>query len=406
MVRNSRSNTPPARRDATDGRRRGLFLLLCVLALLASAGYLAWFGWRWSRPGTQHYLKGLDFLASGHPNRAEAEWILGVKQAPSDYRSYEELGDYYASIHRTADAAACYANATRLHPGDATLFMRLSRAHQDLGDFKGAARAAYDAAALQPDNARMVGTYGILEAKLKERRTAIAALTRACLLDPKNGQFLLARALAEMDSLDFPAADADLRTYLRSHPRDPEASYYLCVLYNQKPRTPENVRAAIALAQAALAGLPGETRVYNALGQLYLDSGRPRDALAVFLAGLKRSGNDEGILHGLADTYHQLGMKANEIEADHELQIVGDRHEQIAHLKHVMGFNHFDLESGLKLARLEELDGDDRLAVTYYQQIVRQWPKDMRARRLLSNYYRRIGRPDLAATALRTDMVP
>ncbi|MCA1594995.1 MAG: tetratricopeptide repeat protein [Chloroflexi bacterium] len=388
-----------------SGRTRRL-LFLCVIGLAASTIYLLWFGWRWSRPGNQHYLRGLDLLAAGRPNRAEAEWILGARQAPSDYRNFEELGDYYASVHRTADAAACYARASTLHPSDATLFLRLARTHQDLGDYSGAARAVYRAAALRPNDGNILGLYGILEAKLKERRTAIAALDRACTLSPQNGQFRVAKALAEMDTLDLPAAERDLETYLRSHPRNAEASYYLSVLYNQKPRTPQNIRAAIAYARAALAGMPRDTRPYVGLGQLYLDIGQPKDALQIFLSAQKLAVNNESIIHGLADSYHQLGLKPQELAADQRLQTLVLRNDRIEHLKHVMGYNHFDLKSGLELAGLEELNGRSDLAVMYYEQLIRQWPTEMRPRRALSAYYRRVGRSDLAAVALRTDMLP
>ncbi|HET6382122.1 MAG TPA: tetratricopeptide repeat protein [Armatimonadota bacterium] len=379
---------------------------MSLLLVISAAIYFFSFWRAWNRPGMKYYLKGMDYMSAHQPAQAEVEWIKGAEADPEDYHCFEELGDYYSSVLRTQEAAACYDRAVTLHPTDGRLYLRLAGAHQALGDFKGAARAASSAVALLPDDSDAVGLYGILEAKIKDRSKAVAALKRACALAPKNGHYRLALALAEMDALEIQAAEPDLRLYLSDHPGDPEASYYMCVIYNQKPRTPENIRTAIGFAKTAIAGRPKDIRGYLALGQLYLDAGKPRLALNSFLESAKIQPNSEGALNGIEDSYTRLGLTRQRLAAAQALQDVVTRHDEIAHLKHVMGYNHFDTAAGLQLAALEDQDGNEKQAITYYEQLILQAPHDMRPRRGLSAVYKKIGEPRLAAIALRVDMLP
>lgn len=354
----------------------------------------------------RHYLKGMEYLIARYPLKAEEEWLLGIAEDPKEYHCYEQLGDYYTELRRFPAARGCYAATAGLAPQNGSVWVKLAAAERKLGNADPARAAARRAAALLPGDADAVGLYGLLLAESRNRPAALAMLRRAHRLRPDDRRYFIAMVNGEMDSLEFGAAERDLAPYLRSHPADAEACYMMAVVYNQKPRTPENLKRAIGFAQRALAGMPGDVRAYTLLGQLDLDAGRTQHALRVYSAGRRVAPHSEAMLRGLADCCTRLGRTAEAVALTAELRKVLARHDRIAHLTHVMGFNHHDTAAGLELARLVEEDGQSSQARAYYEQLVRQSPHDPRPRRALSRFYRRIGRPDEARQAMRPQFLP
>jgi tetratricopeptide (TPR) repeat protein len=382
--------------------------LACGLILAGAAAAVSLLGfWReQSRPGIRHYLKGMEYLTARYPLQAEQEWLMGIREDPGEYHCYEQLGDYYTEVLQPQKAVDYYAGAAKRAPGNGSLFLRLTAAERKAGRRDEALATARRAAALLPDDADAVGLYGLLLAESRNRPAALAALRRAHTLKPEDRRYFIAMVNGALDTLDFAAAERDLQPYLRTHPQDAEAGYMIAVIYNQKPRTPGNLEAAIGYARQALAGMPNDARIHTLLGQLYLDSDRPGDALRVYTAGRRVAPNDEGILRGLMDCCRRLGKSAAVTATSGALQRVLARHDRIAHLTHVMGFNHHDTAAGLELARLVEEDGRFSQARAYYEQLVRQSPQDARTRRALSGFYRRMGRPEKARLALEPQFIP
>jgi tetratricopeptide (TPR) repeat protein len=373
---------------------------------MGAGAYLIWFWRGQTRPGMRHFFQGMEYVAAGYPARAEREWLLGVKEDPGEYRCYEQLGDYYTELLQPQKGAVFYAAAARRAPWNGSLFLRLAAAERKSGRPDRAQAAARRAAELMPNDGDAVGLYGLLLADSRNRPAALAVLRRAHQLRPNDRRYYMSMVNTEMDTFDFVSAERDLQPYLRTHPRDGEARYMMAVIYNQKPRTPANIRAAIDFAQRALILMPGDERVYNVLGQLYLDAGQLPQALSVYTAGRRVAPNSEGMLRGLQSCYTQLGRTADAAAVSAEFQKVLARHDRIAHLTHVMGFNHHDTTAGLELARLVEEDGRSAQARAYYEQLVRQSPNDPRTRRALSGFYQRMGRSDRARLALQPQFMP
>lgn len=111
-------------------------------------------------------------------------------------------------------------------------------------------------------------------------------------------------------------------------------------------------------------------------------------------------------LQGLSDAYSRLGRPADAASVLCEFRNVLARHDRIAHLTHVMRFNHRDTTAGLELARLVEEDGRSTQARAYYEQLVRQSPRDPRTRRALAGFYTRSGRREQARLVLQTSYIP
>ncbi|HEU4752182.1 MAG TPA: tetratricopeptide repeat protein, partial [Armatimonadota bacterium] len=303
-------------------------------------------------------------------------------------------------------AAAAYDRAAKLSTRDGKLYLKLSSTLRSLGQQKDAFEAAKHAAALLPNDADAQGRYGLLLKAEKQRPAALQALRRANQLRRDDRLYFMALVDMELDTLQMDQAERDLRDFMTRHPDDPEANFRMAVVYNQKPRTPENMKTAIRYAEKALPGLSTDARPYTVLGQLYLDSNRPKDALQLYLIGHQVAPNAESILRGLGDCYSRLGRTKEMALVSEEYRRVLTRHDRIDHLTHVMSFNHNDIASGLELARLSEEEGLLGKAQQYYEQLVRQAPKDARTRKALSGFYTRQGRPDLGKRALDPAFLP
>lgn len=385
--------------------RRPVLLAVCLLLIAAACVFLSWR--QATRPGTTHYLKGMEYASAQKFDQAQQEWLLGVREDPGSAECYEQLGILYTEVRRYADAEECYKKATANAPDRGALFLALARVQQIQGELKPAAISAERAAQLLPENPDAVGEFGLLAARQKRRPVALAALRKAHELRPKDTRYLLAMVNLEMDAMDMAQAERDLAPYMQAHPDDAQAAYMMAVIYNQKPRTPENIRAALDYARRARPGMqPGDPRAYVLIGQLLLASNKLAEALQTYLTGAKIAPQAEDVLHGLVDCYGRLGQTKQADAVAARLQAATARHDRISHLKHVMGFNHFDTVSGLELARLEEEDGRSQAALRYYMQLVRQSPKDPRSRAALVAFLRRAGRPDMAQRAARPDFIP
>nr|CAA9297699.1 hypothetical protein AVDCRST_MAG63-4942 [uncultured Armatimonadetes bacterium] len=378
----------------------------CIAAGAIAAAYTFWFWRQQTRPGMTHYTRGTEMAAAGRFVDAEREWLRGVEKDPSFPGCRERLGDLYMELRRYAEAATAYGGAAERSPKNGPLFLKLARAEQMLGDTESAAIAAQRAARLMPDDPEVVGLHGMLLAKNKNIPAAMQALQRALALRPGDRRFLLGLVSLEMDTLDMRGAEAYLAPYLKAHPGDAEACYYMAVLYNQKQRTRANLISALDYANRAQRGRPRDYRIYALLGQLYHDIGQPKNALAAYRAGALLAPNDEAILRGLVTVHTRLGDRAKATAAAARLETVSARHDRIEHLRHRLGFNHQDREAGLELARLEEEDGELKAAQAYLVEFVRQAPRDPRPRQALVAFLRRRGQKDLAQQAARPDFVP
>lgn len=398
-MNNANLNTPARTRN-----RR--LAVACIVAALVSVGFLGRSWRQGARPGPQHEARGLDDVQQGHLAQAVREWQQGVKEDPTYPGCHERLGDVARQLGRMGQAEAAYQKASRLDPKNVPLLLKLEDVAERQEDTLLADAAAHQAMLLAPNNAEAAGRYGTLEAQQRRYPTALDALRRAHALEPDNARYLVQLAVTEMDIEDMRAAEQDLAPYAQAHPQDALACYLMGVIQTQKARTPENIAQAFRYARLAQAGMANDARIYNLLGELYLKTGRPVDALHIYQAGLHVAPNDEGILHGLVQGFTQVHDAVAVQYIAKLLQTAQARHNQIDHLKHVLGFNHADIPACLELGRLEESEGNPAQAQNYYVSAVNQAPNNPLTRSALAAFMRRTGRPDMARQALRPDFIP
>ena len=368
----SASTLAASRRSA--GPRLWVWALL-MTGLLATV-YGVWSWRQWTRPGMRHYLKGMELSDAKRYVDAEQEWLRGVREDPQSPECHERLGDLYFAVRQFPDAARFYQSAGKLQPNDGELFLKLTKTQQSLGDLKQAYAASKQAALLMPENAEAVGEYGVYAAHFKNRVAAAEALRKAHSLLPDNDHYLIALVLLELDASNWKTAEEHLRPFLQRHPDHTEANYYMGVIYNQKPRTKENLDAALRYVQRSVAKDKHEIRTSLLLGQLYLDSNQPKAALRTYLDGIARWPNLVPLHSGLEQCYTRLGDAAKQQQVAHRIQLLTARQDRMEYLKHALGFNTRDIKISLELALLYEQEKNFLSARGCYELALKAAPKD------------------------------
>ncbi|MDQ2687626.1 MAG: tetratricopeptide repeat protein [Armatimonadota bacterium] len=396
----TRTTSPASRRTWP------LWTILSALTLVAVV-VCAFLAWRQSdRSGPAHARQGQAALAAGHIAQAEQEWRQGIRVAPGDPQCYTLLGDLFLRQQRFPEAVAVYTVAAKLSPQDGTLFLRLNRADLAVNDIPAARAAAKRAAELRPDDPDAVGLYGMLENKNNNLPAALTALRRAHELRPDDADYLHALVRLEMNMQNMADAERDLTPWLNAHPDDAWGCHLMAAIFEQKPHTPDTLKAALDYELRAQAGRPNDLHVTGALGELYLFLNRTPDALRVYQSGLRQDPHSEEMLHGLLRCYGRLGQAGQAAQVSATLQQESARHQRMTHLKDVTSLNPADIPSGVELARLQEQEGDDAEAYRLYVRLVTHSPSDPRPRRALADFYRRHDRPGLAQQVLRPDFTP
>lgn len=399
---------PTTAEISTKGRKnliKAFLLFICLGGGLLALGYLGWFWWQWQRPGMRYYVAGMRDMAAHKPFLAEREWLIGIERDPKFWGCYEQLGLFYGEIFRYPQATYFLKKAAELNPNNGELQLELARAAHQEGRMDIAEVAAQRAMQLLPNNPEAVGGYGMIEAELKNREKAIWALRRAYRLK-KDSHFLIALVANEMDDLQLDRAEQDLAPYLQKHLNDPNACYLMGVLYEHKPRTPYNLRKAMAYAILAGKGMPNDVRPYNLLGRLLLEAGFPHKALRVFLMGSTVAPTDNGILNGLLECYRRLGEKDKARSVAAQYQKVLLWRNNVDQLIHRLQFNPHDVEAGLALAHTEELLADYQKALKYYELMVEQDPSNKKARAALIDFCKRHRLNRLAKRVANPNYVP
>ncbi len=398
-------HTTPDAPPRNAGRDR-LLIALSVFTLIAACAYIGWSWKTWTSPGIYYYEKGMDYATAKHYDLAEQAWITGTRKDPKAWQCYAQLGALYDEAKHPAQAAYAYDAATKIVPDDGDLFLSLERARTAEGNLDAAYAAAKRAAALLPNSAAAAGDYGLLASERHRDMDAVAALHRALALDPGSAKYLMALVSLEISNLDLTRAESDLAPYLAAHPEDYQGHYYMAVILNQKPRTPENVRRGIEQAELALPSMAHDPHGYNLIGLLFLAAGRTEAAYRAFLEGYKIDPHSQAMLHGLLDCDIRRGDTREAALIGARLEQEAARANQIDHLKHVLGYNHKDTASMLELTRLYEETGRQQQEFALFVQSLHETPDDPRIRPAFSAFLLRSKQPGMAKQILRPDFMP
>ena len=238
--------------------------------------------------------------------------------------------------------------------------------------------------ALRPDDPDAAGVCGMIASKLNNSPLALTYLRRAHQLKPDDANWTLALARQELDALDLVGAERELTAYLKARPDDGEANRLMALLYKQKPPTPDNVRAGVALAEKACRLMPDSPDAFLVLGQIRLSADQIPEALKAFQTAYSFNPVATQILNGLVTCYSRLHDTARAARFAAELNTVSARLDRIEHLRTILKKDHGDLTGRLELARLEEENGNFPAAQGDYDEAERQAPNDPRVRAALA----------------------
>ncbi|MFH1570701.1 MAG: tetratricopeptide repeat protein [Gemmatimonadota bacterium] len=249
--------------------------------------------------GDAYYLRGLEHLAAGRPNRA----ILALRQAV-DWRGWEfrhthTLGKVALEVGRLDEAEAALRRTLELHPNNpqamrllgrallregepaaaATMFKRavridplhdvnyvlLGEAYAAARDFASAIQARQQALAFQPEDARLLMSLGVAYQKAGLPEEAASVLQRAASLSPGDGLIAgnLGAVLLELGR--WPDAEGLLRLAIAADPANRmQWRVNLAQILALQGRRAE----ALSVAQAAAAEAPSEPAVEKLVRQL------------------------------------------------------------------------------------------------------------------------------------------
>ena len=383
-------------------RWRAVLWLTAVTAI----GYGLWYGWQAAHPGPTHYRRGMDDAAAQQFDAAEREWQQGIQEDPKFPGCYEKLGDLYQAGKNYPAAAEKYAAAARLSPHDGTLFFRLAQLQQKLNQLPAAVAAAHQAAALLPNDPEVGSLNADLALKTGDLAGALPLMRHAHTLRPSDPVTLYELVHLELDTQDIAGAERDLTPWLQGRPADAEACYLMGLVAAHKPRTPENIRAELDYALRGATGTQPDPNAPVLLARAYLDAGKLQEALHSYLAIAAAHPNNEEALDGLVTCYRRLARTDQAAKTAGLLKTVVARHEQMNTFKRTLNADPANVEACLKLAHLEEVDGDLPAAEADYVRALRIAPHDETTHMGLAAFYRHIGRNSKADTVEDINYTP
>ncbi len=161
-----------------------------------------------------------------------------------------------------------------------------------------------------PQAASLYVARGILRSELAQYGQGEEDFRRAAQLDPQTEFGAAGRGLAELQRNDLPAAEATVREQLRTQPKNAFLHYLLAEVLVRKGAsagTPEFAEALTA-ARAAVDLKPNLTLARNTLGELYLQAGKPSEAIEQFQAALRSDPGDEKALYHLILALRRSGQ--------------------------------------------------------------------------------------------------
>lgn len=208
------------------------------------------------RSGRLRRLRGFAAQMSDDFAAAIVDFERVVADEPSDWETWNNLGNAQASAGDFAGATVSLGHAVRLNPAAAPTRLNLARAMRDVGDLVGA-EAELRAMAVQfPDDALpLTDLYHVLLALGREDSEVEEALAQVVVRDPRNVELLLELGGHQIRTFGFAKAETTFRTTLEVDPSSGHAYFGLAQVF-------EHVRPAALdelAAQAERAGIDDDS---------------------------------------------------------------------------------------------------------------------------------------------------
>ncbi|MDE1985369.1 MAG: tetratricopeptide repeat protein [Alphaproteobacteria bacterium] len=282
---------------------------------------------------------GLARIAAGtipqplvvHPEDGAAEALFGIAASLNDESSRDIsilylrlalylqpnldlanllLADRFDSLQKYDDAIAVYKSIGRDSAYYRLAAVEITVDLSRLGKTDEAIKALQELTALYPSDVETwtaLGDAYRLASKFPEATKAYSnAIDAAAPPAKKNWPLYYARAIAEQQSNDWKAAEADLKEALQLSPDEPQVLNYLGYSWvDQRRHIPE----ALAMLEKARSLAPQDGYVIDSVGWAYFRLGRYADAAKALEDAILLVPGDPTINDHLGDAYWMVGKK-------------------------------------------------------------------------------------------------
>lgn len=258
-------------------------------------------------PSAQYDLALVHFLA-GHYKEVIAI-LAPATTRPADADALELLAEAYESTSQTPRAKAALQRAIDLNPSVARYYLDFANICQTHGDFQQGIAMLNAGLRQMPDSPPLYLARGLLYSELAEYQKGEDDMNTAERLDPNVALGSAVRGLAELQQNDLGKAEKTVRERLRIHPGDGFLYYLLAEILLRKGAAPgspefdEAFRAAFKSVELR----PGLTVSRDTLARLYLEQGKPEQAIEQSRLALKNNPSDQVALYHLIQALRKAG---------------------------------------------------------------------------------------------------
>jgi predicted Zn-dependent protease len=209
--------------------------------------------------------------------KATDELIASYNARPDDFSNHTNLGNFYMDQGRLDQSIQSFETALRLRPDSVGTLVNASMAYSRAGRTADAERVLDQALRLAPDNAPANFNRGLLLAELGRKAEAESSLRTALTSSPN-----FAPAAYNLCVLMMERRDAGGLAYcqqaLKAAPGNEKYAFSLAFYLDQTGKSVQALQVLETFSARYGSGL--ETRMF--LADLYLKSGRNREALAIY----------------------------------------------------------------------------------------------------------------------------
>lgn len=351
--------------------------ILCIGVILGMATPL--FFWLWRphlSPAADAYTRARELQSARLLSDAWEVYQEAIRQDPRFAPSYRGLAEIAEALRHYPAAVHYWGEFLRHSPKAEHARCRLARAEFAAGMEVSALRHAEEELKHDPHCANAHLMAGLLYERKSLSKPALEHLAQAARLLPNQPRILLAYGRVLALSGEFHRAEQVLKRVIEQEPSRPEPYRWLGYVYARQPAGPNFAHLAEQNLRRALAIQPNYAEASYELARLFLEQGRPRDALPFAQNAAKRRKHYPRALYVLWRVYAALGRRKEAERAQRSFQKENDlASRQLALMKQYRA-NPEDTKTALALGRVLLAREDPRSALLFLRDAATRAPKD------------------------------
>lgn len=373
-----------------------MVLAMCG-ALTAALGVWIAISWRHAGPAERVYSSALDAARRGDSGTAMSALQSAVMLQPSNGDYHADLGVLYLQRGDASRAVPELQAAAYLAPEHPHVYCRLAQALVEEHRRADALDAVAAALRKTPDCPIALSVRGEQLLRDDNLSGALADFERVIRLDPGSALAYEKIGYIHLSTQKPDEAMAVLLKGLANNPNHPGLHALLGTAYAKHPDDPHSAALAEQHLRLAFAGNPDAASVHTTLGELYLSTKRASEAGAQFQEALRLSPYRKEALYGMAEVLRRAGKAAESRRYLATFQRIQVWSRQMNELQAQAAAHPEDLESRLKIARMQMDKNIDKEALRTLDEATAIDPARRVTRELRAEVYRRLGQHEKAA---------